>query len=303
MKCTKLRILAILSFLLISGPAMTEDNEKLQALVISGQMNIHHNMALMDRVVSEYLEQTGLFDVSLAATPPAGANMSSFSPDFEAYDVVVLNYDGDEWPEATKYAFEKYVRSGGGMVTVHSSDNAFPEWQAFLDMTGVGGWGGRDESWGPAVFWGEDGMEYDYSPGKAFHPKQHEFLVTTRDGDHPVTSGLPGSWLHGRDELYSCLRGPAKNMQLLASGYADPSFKNSSDKNEPVVFVLSYGEGRVFHTTLGHIGKNDSEAPASVRCVGFITTLQRGAEWAAAGQVTQPAPDDFPGPEEISVRP
>ena len=303
MKHTILRILAALSLLTISGPAMTEDNEKLQALIISGQMNKHHNMAMMDRVVSDYLEQTGLFEVSLLATPPVGANMSPFSPEFESYDVIVLNYDGDAWPESTKYAFEKYVRSGGGMVTVHSSDNAFPEWQAFLDMTGVGGWGDRDESWGPAVFWGENGMEYDYSPGKAFHPKQHEFLVTTRNGEHPVTSGLPDSWLHARDELYSCLRGPAKNMQLLASGFADLSLKNISGKNEPVILALSYGEGRVFHTTLGHIGKKDVEPPESVRCAGFITTLQRGAEWAATGQVSQPAPGDFPGPEKVSVRP
>lgn len=298
-----LRVLAATSCLLINGSAMSEESEKLQALLVSGQMNKHHNMALMDQVVADYLEQTGLFEVHLVATPGAGENMAVFAPDFAAYDVVVLNYDGEEWSEATRYAFEKYVRGGGGLVSVHSTDNAFPEWQAFLDMTGVGGWGGRDESWGPAVFWGENGMEFDNSPGQAFHPKQHVFPVTTRDGDHPITAGMPDTWLHAKDELYSCLRGPAQNMQLLATAYADQDIKNASNKNEPAIFVLSYGEGRVFHSTLGHIGKNETQAPESVRCAGFISTLQRGAEWAATGTVSQPVPEDFPGPDRISVRP
>ena len=51
--------------------------------------------------------------------------------------------------------------------------------------------------------------------------------------------------------------------------------------------TLDYGKGRVFHTVLGH-------ADYSMNCVGFITTLQRGAEWAATGKVTIPVPKDFP---------
>jgi hypothetical protein len=41
------------------------------------------------------------------------------------------------------------------------------------------------------------------------------------------------------------------------------------------------------------VGKNTDEYPA-VECAGFITTLQRGAEWAASGQVTQDVPAEFP---------
>jgi hypothetical protein len=37
-------------------------------------------------------------------------------------------------------------------------------------------------------------------------------------------------------------------------------------------------------------------------CVGFITTLQRGAEWAASGKVTQKIPSDFPDVDEVSKR-
>ena len=39
----------------------------------------------------------------------------------------------------------------------------------------------------------------------------------------------------------------------------------------------------------------------NVRCLGFITTLLRGTEWAATGKVTLPIPENFPGPDKVST--
>jgi type 1 glutamine amidotransferase len=64
----------------------------------------------------------------------------------------------------------------------------------------------------------------------------------------------------------------------------------------------SYGKGRVFHTTLGHVGPKDVPPYLALTCAGFIATLQRGTEWAATGKVTQPVPADFPTAEKTSVR-
>ena len=61
-------------------------------------------------------------------------------------------------------------------------------------------------------------------------------------------------------------------------------------------FHPAFDRGRIFHTTLGHGGD-------AVRSVDFIVTLQRGAEWAATGKVTQKVPADFPTAEKVSVRP
>ena len=61
------------------------------------------------------------------------------------------------------------------------------------------------------------------------------------------------------------------------------------------MMTITYGKGRIFHTALGH-------AIISQRCVGFITTLQRGAEWAVTGDVTQKVPNDFPTAAGVSVR-
>jgi len=280
--------------LLSSCSETNSENRRLQALLVSGQMNQYHNADTMDQVLTAYLEDTGLFDVTHIQSPVEGEDLGSFAPDFGAYDVVVLNYDGEEWPAATRHAFEDYMQNGGGLVSVHSTDNSFANWPAFLSMTALGGWNGRDENWGPAVRWTDAGPELFTGPGIAYHPPLHDFLVTIRDTEHPITRGLPAEWLHPHDEVYSMLRGPAENMHILATGFADPSQENASGFHEPVLFTVEYGQGRVFHTTLGHISVAETEAPESVRCIGFSTTFQRGAEWAAIGRVTQAAPDRMP---------
>jgi HEAT repeat protein len=97
--------------------------------------------------------------------------------------------------------------------------------------------------------------------------------------------------MHGSDELYSLLRGPAKNLNVLATAYFSPD-QNGTGRNEPVLFTVTYGAGRIFHTVLGH-ARPEGAQPA-LECVGFITTFRRGAEWAATGKVTQKIPPDFP---------
>jgi type 1 glutamine amidotransferase len=62
-----------------------------------------------------------------------------------------------------------------------------------------------------------------------------------------------------------------------------------------MLMALSWGKGRIFHTTLGH----DALA---LSCVGFIATFQRGTEWAATGRVTQKVPQNFPTADTVSYR-
>jgi type 1 glutamine amidotransferase len=115
-----------------------------------------------------------------------------------------------------------------------------------------------------------------------------------REPNHPITKGLPAEFMHVTDELYGWLRGPAKNLTVLASAFA-PKDKGGSDEHEPILFTVSYGEGRVFQNALGH-------TPEQLKSVAFIATFQRGAEWAATGKVTQKVPDDFPTADKASVR-
>jgi hypothetical protein len=188
------------------------------------------------------------------------------------------------------------MKNGGGLVVVHAADNSFPEWLEFNRMIGLGGWGGRDERSGPYVYYNQQGdVVRDTSKGGGGgHGPQHEFAVVTRNEVHPITKGLPAEFLHAKDELYERLRGPAENMTILATAYADPQ-KQGSGRHEPIMMSIEYGAGRVFHTTLGH-------ADYSCACVGFITFFLRGTEWAASGNVTIELPKDYPTADRSSSR-
>ncbi len=270
----------------------------MKALIIDGQNN--HDWKTTTPLLKKYLEETGLFEVTVATTPPKNSPddmWSGFAPDFKSYSVVVLNYNGEDWPAGVSSAFEAYVRGGGGLVSYHAADNAFPKWPEFNSMIGLGGWGGRDEMSGPTMPYsnGKWQPDHDRKGAGGHHGKRHPFVVANRNPRHPVMQGLPERWMHGEDELYDSLRGPAAHMTLLATAYSAPEF-DGTGLDEPMLFTIAYEKGRVFHTTLGHGGD-------AVHSVDFIVTLQRGAEWAATGKVTQKVPADFPTAEKVSLRP
>lgn len=299
MKTTRILLFALLLTLVLGLPACQTNpanQAPYKALIITGQNN--HSCEKSTPILKEILDNSGLFATYIAKSPAAGEDMSGFTPVFSDYDLVVLDYNGDAWPAETNASFEEYVKNGGGVVVYHAADNSFPEWEEYNKIIGLGGWGNRDENSGPYVRWKEGGFVRDTTPGRGgSHGMQHAFLVTNRVMDHPITRGLPESWLHGQDELYSELRGPAENMTVLATAYADTAQKGTGE-HEPVLMTIQYGEGRVFHTTLGHV-MGDGPHPAA-ECVGFIVTLQRGAEWAVTGDVTQEVPEAFPGYNSLS---
>lgn len=286
-------LILTLTFVFISActsyKASTKTNSKLTALLVTGQNN--HYWKNSTPIFKEILEDAEIFTVDVAQSPEKGEDMSTFNPDFFNYDVIVLDYNGDMWNKTTQTNFETYVKNGGGVVVIHAADNSFGKWEEFNKIIGLGGWGDRDEKSGPYVYWKDGEAFYDYSPGSGgAHGKQNEYLVNTRAPKHPVMKGIPMTWKHGQDELYDRLRGPAENMEVLATAYADKN-TNGSGREEPVLFTVKYGKGRTFHTVMGHVGKTETTA---VQCAGFVYTLQRGTEWAATGKVKQAVPEKWP---------
>jgi type 1 glutamine amidotransferase len=267
-------------------------------LIITGQNN--HNWKASSPILKQILDETGLFSAEIMTTPEKGGDMNTFDPDFSKYKLIVLDYNGDSWSEKTNTAFIKYVTEGGGVVIYHAADNSFPEWKEYNEMIGLGGWGNRNQKDGPYVYYKNNVLITDTAAGTGgSHGKRREFIVRTRITDHPITKGLPDRWFHGNDELYSQLRGPAKNMQVLATAFADTAAGGGTMRDEPMLMTITYEKGRIFHTAMGHADEGGGPA---MQCAGFIVTLQRGAEWSVTGNVTQPVPFDFPTGAGVVLR-
>ncbi len=259
-----------------------------KVLIIDGQNN--HNWKQTTPVLQEIYGSNDRFSVEVSTSPDNKATKEAWDkwrPDFSKYDVVVSNYNGQMWPGEVRTAFVDFVKNGGGFVVVHAADNAFSMWPEYNEMIGLGGWGGRNEKSGPYVYYKGDKLVVDDADGRGGnHGPQHEFVITNRADDHPVTKGMAAKWLHTKDELYDMLRGPAKNMKVLATAPSD-----KTNRDEPMLMALDYGKGRVFHTTLGH-------ADYSMQCRGFFDTLLRGTEWAATKEVTVDWSKDFPSEDK-----
>lgn len=284
---------SILFSLLFFAVCSLQAADKLKVLIVDGQNN--HKWDITTPVLKHALESSGAFTVRVSTTPPKGSAKEAWDgwkPVFSDYNAVVSNYNGEPWPEAVRAAFTQYVADGGGFVSVHAANNSFPDWKEYNDMIGVGGWGGRNEKSGPWLYVKDGKLFRDTSAGNGgAHGPQHEFVVEIQNPDHPITRGLPKRWLHAKDELYSKLRGPAENVDVLSTAVSD-----LTSVSEPNNLVLSYHKGRVFHTTLGH-------ADYSMLDRGFYTILQRGTEWVATGDVERTAavPADFPTENAVSV--
>ena len=266
----------------------------LKVLLIDGQNN--HAWKQTTPELKAILEEGQLCTVDVSTAPAIGGDWAAWRPKFGDYQVIVSNYNGDLWPDEVRDAFEKYVSGGGGFVPVHAADNSFPEWKAYNEMIGVGGWGGRSEKSGPYLRLRDGKWTTDPTAGRGgSHGSQHEFLLTTRAPEHPIMAGLPAKWMHRQDELYDRLRGPAENVTVLASAMSAKETKGSGEE-EPLLMAIPFGKGRVFHTALGH-------GMEALKCQGFAVTLRRGTEWAATGKVTQQVPADFPTESAVKARP
>ncbi len=274
----KSSILILIAFVcqlsITSSAAGQNGAKKIKVLLIDGQNN--HDWMRCSPVMMDTLNVTGRFSIERAIV--TRFEVDKFNPDFKKYDVVLSNYNGLPWKKETKESFVKYIKEGGSLVVVHAADNSFPEWKEFNEMIGLGGWGGRNEKDGPYIYWKDGKIVRDESKGRGgSHGKHWEYKVIVREKDHPITRGLPAEFLQAKEELYDRLRGPGKNMTILATAFA----KGGSERHEPVLMTINYGKGRIFHTVMGH-------SHTSMKGVAFQETLIRGTEWAATGKVTFP---------------
>ena len=136
MSKSALALLTCATILSLAGSAKAA--APIPVMILDGESGgPYHDWQNVIPVLKKELEEAGLFHVDVMTAPPSNGDFSHFHPDFNQYRVVVLNYDGPDWPADLKSAFENYVSNGGGVVSVHAADNAFPH--GFIEQNDIRG--------------------------------------------------------------------------------------------------------------------------------------------------------------------
>lgn len=246
-------------FALAASPPALAADDPIKCLIITGDHR-GHIWEESTAALKAILEDGDAITVDVTETPAKDLTKDNLSN----YDVLVLNYrETDnataetEWTDENKTALLDAVKGGTGLFVYHFASSAFadPNWEEYERMIG-GGW-----------------------RTQGFHGPKHEFTVKKTDVDHPISRGLPASFDHTIDELYQNSLMVEGNV-VLATAYSDPELPRGTGKDEPVVWVNSFGDGRVYNNVLGH----DAEALSNP---DFQQWIRRGVEWAATGDVKE----------------
>jgi type 1 glutamine amidotransferase len=232
-----------------------EARPRIPVLLVTGANN--HDWAWTSPSLERMLAESGKFEVTVSSEPARALAAEDLG---ERYQAIVLDYNGPRWGEPAESRFLDAVRGGLGVVVVHASNNAFDGWVDYEKLVG--------RCW-------REGTS---------HGRFHSFDVEIVDRDHPITRDLPEPRDHP-DELYHGLV-PMHGVEtrVLATAYSDPE-SGGSGKDEPVAMVHPFGEGRVFHTPLGHVWEGQEATHSSHADSQFQNLIVRGTEWAATGRV------------------
>lgn len=257
---TRRTFLTLAAALTLTVSAQAAD-KPVQVLIITGDHG--HAWKETTPFLKNLLTKAGM-RVDVTETPAKDLTSSNLAK----YDVLLLNYRDTKnggpdtrWSDDNKKAFIDAIRGGKGLVVYHHASSAFVTGDAFskeFEQVIAGGWRKQGN-----------------------HGKRHEFKVTIRKGDHPITKGLPAEFAHSNDELYQNSVMFPESI-VLATAFSDKSIDpKNSGKQEPVVWVASFGKGRVVENVLGH-------DVAAMQSAGFQTLMARCVEWAATGDVRTP---------------
>ena len=252
-----------------------------RVLILSGRNN--HDWRTTTPFLKRILESTGRFDVRVTEEPE-GITARTLA----AYHVIVSDYQGPRLGAGAEKALVEFVRGGKGFVAVHAASYAFTGLPVLADRSV------RTNIVEPA--WPEYaemvGGVYQEGPPRTGHGRRHVFKVKFTSRDHPIARGLEETFL-ANDELYHHMN-MRPGAKILATAF-DALEVNGTGKDEPILWTVDYGKGRVFHTTLGH-------DVAALMMPGFMATFARGVEWAATGNVTLPAAIELDRKNKDAVR-
>jgi type 1 glutamine amidotransferase len=256
-----LALLAASAAALWCGPALeagaAEPARPLRALYITGGCCHDYNREKV--VISEGVKARANVEWTIVQEEGSGEKHKDIqaslyqNPDWaKGYDVVVHNecFAGDTDPEYIGKVLAAH-RAGVPAVVVHCEMHTFRDFKPddFRQFLGV---------------------------KSTHHGPQHPLDVKVVQPDHPVMKGFPADWKTGNEELYAIDR-VFTNTTVLATAAdkkkdAEGKWVDTPKQNA-LIWVNTYGQGRVFGTTLAHANKT-FEDPV------FLDLFARGLLWA-----------------------
>ena len=169
--------------------------------------------------------------------------------------IVFINTTGDILDRDQKAAFERYMRSGGGFVGIHSASDTEYQWPWYGRL--VGTW-------------------------FASHPQIQRVTVSIEDPDHPSTKGLPPKW-ERIDEWYNFRSNPRSAVHVLASLDESTYSGGAMGTDHPIAWCQNIDGGRSWYTARWGTPKS----PTPSRGFGYICWV--GSKWSRAALRPNPS--------------
>ena len=203
----------------------------------------HASIPIAIRAVRELGPRNGFsVDATEDAAEFSVANLKRYAA------VIFLSTTGDVLDLGQQAAFERFIRSGGGFVGVHSAADTEYTWPWYGGLVG-------------AHF--------------RSHPQIQSGVIDVKDARHPSTVGLPRRWRR-TDEWYNFARNPRPAVRVLAT--IDEASYSPGDgamgADHPIAWSHEYQGGRAWYTAGGHTDESYSEPL-------FLKHLLGGIRYAA----------------------
>lgn len=242
----------VLGILALTAAGSARADDPVKCLIITGDHG--HDWKATTESLKTFLAADGKIAVDVTTSPAKDLT----SENLAKYDVLLLNYretkptEESKWTDTNKQALVDAVRGGKGLVVYHFASSAFPDWEEYERMI-CGGW-----------------------RKQGHHGPKHSFRVKTQTAQkHPISDGMDSEFEHVIDELYANSKMVEGNV-VLATAYSDPAKEKGTGKDEPVIWVNTFGKGRVYHNALGH----DAQALSDPALQEW---MRRGVIWAGNG--------------------
>lgn len=266
--------LCLIAAIVFVSTASAKAADPIRVLILTGNSDYSHPWRPTAPFLREILTNTGRFDVRVEEEV-RGITSATLA----TYDVLVDYYYGPRLGEVTEKAIEDFIRGGKGMVAIHGTD-----YGPFFGQAGGNPQEPKRRMEGEPWLAFEEMVGMDWKIENIGHTRRHAYPVQWTDREHPIAKGLPPVFM-ANDELHHRID-LKPNAHVIATAYDDPAIPGGgggTGKDEPVIWTVPFGQGRVMTTVLGH----DLLAMTQQ---GFIQAFTRGVEWAATGDVKAPEP-------------